>query len=106
MKLCPSCNTTKPTGDFYSKASECKSCCIIRQTKRVIEKKRRAVAYKGGSCHDCGYNQHIAALQFHHLVNKDADWQTIRQWSWVRIKSELDKCLLLCANCHLVRHAS
>lgn len=69
--------------------------------------KLKAIAYKGGSCVSCGYNEHPAALQFHHKdpVQKDASWSKLRLRSWDKITYELDKCDLVCANCHFIIHS-
>lgn len=65
-----------------------------------------AVARKGGKCKFCGYNRCIDALDFHHLEEKgfglSKDGVT-RAWS--KVEKELDKCVLVCANCHREIHA-
>lgn len=67
--------------------------------------KLRAVFYKGGSCQLCGYDKSIRALQFHHLSNGEKDFNISSvSKSWQTIKAELDKCILLCANCHAEVH--
>ena len=68
--------------------------------------KSEAVAYKGGKCEDCGYDKCEAALEFHHLDPsiKEASWNKIRLWGKERLFKELDKCVILCANCHRERH--
>jgi hypothetical protein len=74
--------------------------------RRRQRQKRRAVEYKGGSCQDCGYKECIAALVFHH-PNDDKEFSLgshILNRSWDRVVVELDKCVLLCANCHSHRH--
>jgi hypothetical protein len=51
----------------------------------------------------CGYQNSLAALTFHH-TNKDEKEFGVSQildWSWKKLKSELDKCILLCFNCHM-----
>jgi hypothetical protein len=57
--------------------------------------------YKGGKCLLCGYNKCPRALEFHH---RDANEKTFDLSSacrgWNKIKIELDKCDLLCSNCH------
>ncbi len=67
--------------------------------------KLRAIAYKGGACQICGYNKAVRALQFHHLIPGEKDFNISRaSKSWQSIKTELDKCILLCSNCHAEVH--
>lgn len=109
-KRCTKCNQDKPVSDFHRKnatrtQSYCKPCfnayCVERWRKRKLE----AIAYLGGKCKSCGYSEHYAALQFHHLRDKDVSWNKLRLRSWSKIIRELDKCELLCANCHAVVHS-
>lgn len=69
--------------------------------------KIKAVEYKGGKCIVCGYSDNPAALQFHHTdpSNKETSWTKLRLRSWDKIMHELDKCILLCANCHSIEHS-
>jgi hypothetical protein len=85
-----------------------KFCSIKCKNKYHVSLKRRslklkAIEYKGGQCERCGYNKCVGALEFHHQD------PTLKSFglgdkgytrSWVSIKEELDKCILLCANCH------
>ena len=67
-----------------------------------------AVEYKGGSCENCGYNRCLEALEFHHLDPKEKDFGISSKGyarSWERVKIEIEKCALLCANCHREYHA-
>ena len=67
-----------------------------------------AVEYKGGSCAVCGYNRCIEALEFHHNNSSGKDFSISEKGytrSWAKVKEELDKCMLLCANCHREIHA-
>lgn len=87
-----------------SKASNEYMTAYIR--RRYIKLKLRAIAYKGGKCKKCGYDRCPAALGFHHRdpSTKLMDWKTMRKRSWTFITSELDKCDMLCANCHAEEH--
>lgn len=66
-----------------------------------------AIEYKGGKCSCCGYNDYIGALEFHHKdpTQKEVSWDKLRLRSWDKIKEELDKCVLLCSNCHREEHS-
>ena len=73
---------------------------------RAVAKRRRkiktlALEYKGGKCQVCGYQKYQGALDLHHLGDKEfgiGDKGYTR--SWEKVKAELDKCVLVCANCH------
>ena len=68
-----------------------------------------AVEYKGSKCEKCGYDRCIDALEFHHIAPDQKDFSISSKGytrSWDRVKSELDKCLILCANCHREFHAN
>lgn len=66
--------------------------------------KNKAIIYKGSKCIRCGLSfpetpQFI--FDFHHRnPSTKGDWTSIRKWGWTRIQVEIDKCDLLCANCH------
>lgn len=67
--------------------------------------KLKAVEYKGGKCIVCGYNKSIRALQFHHLDPSQKDFGISGSTkSFEKLKPELDKCVLLCSNCHAEVH--
>jgi len=68
--------------------------------------KRKCVEYKGGRCQICGYDGCTAALEFHHLDPKikEKNIFNISSWKWKRVKKELDKTILMCANCHRKVH--
>ena len=68
--------------------------------------KEKSVEYKGGKCEICDYDKCITALEFHHLNPKSKDFG-IGNYStlgWDKIKNEINKCILVCANCHREIH--
>lgn len=74
---------------------------------KAVAKRRRkikllSIEYKGGRCQICGYDKCPAALDLHHIYGKKdfgiGDKGYTR--SWEVVKKELDKCILVCANCH------
>lgn len=64
------------------------------------------IAYKGGKCEQCGYDKSSRALEFHHVnpAEKDFTVSKILTRSIANLKEEVDKCILLCSNCHAETH--
>lgn len=83
---------------------QCSNC--LSQIRRMAMK-QKIIEYKGGKCEHCGYDKHPAAMQFHHLdpAQKKFDISRSHGWSWDKLQPELDKCIMLCANCHFIEHA-
>lgn len=75
-----------------------------RETKR--QRKLWAIDYLGGCCQSCGGKFHPAVYEFHHLdpTTKDRDPSKMMSLSIDRLTNELNKCKLLCANCHRLAH--
>ncbi len=86
----------------------CKLCHNKNTIKRQQKNKQQAVDYKGGKCKICSYDRCLSALEFHHRdpKNKEINWIYMRSWGINKIYKELDKCDLVCANCHREIHAN
>jgi predicted nucleic acid-binding Zn ribbon protein len=71
--------------------------------------KDKIVQLMGGECKLCGYKKCSQALELHHYnpTEKDFSFGAIRAnpKSWLKILKELEKCILLCSNCHKEVHA-
>lgn len=76
---------------------------LYNSRKRLKEK---LVAYKGGKCEICGYDKCIIALDFHHLDPNEKDFNIGggAAISFEKCKKEVDKCILVCSNCHREIH--
>lgn len=78
------------------------------QKLRGLKRKYEYIMKRGGKCECCGYNENLAALEFHHINSEDKEFQVdIRAFSNINLndlEKELDKCKLLCANCHRKIH--
>ena len=113
-KLCKRCNEEKGSADFYRRRAGtdlspyCKPCTNSQTVERQQLFKRKCVEYKGGDCQHCGYNRYIGSLEVHHLdpTQKDFTIAKARLTKFdEKITKELDKCVLLCSNCHREQHA-
>jgi len=79
-----------------------KSEAVIEWRKRT---KKKLVDYKGGKCQICDYNKSSNALHFHHLNPNEKDFSISgKSLSFDKLKSEVDKCILVCSNCHSEIH--
>ena len=69
--------------------------------------KERAVYVLGSKCQICGYDKCITALEFHHINpnEKDINFSDNVNRSWITTRNEIQKCILVCANCHREIHA-
>lgn len=70
-------------------------------------RKKDMVYVMGGKCKQCGYDKCIDALDFHHIIpeEKEFNFNKASSFSWEKIESELKKCIILCSNCHREIHA-
>jgi len=77
-----------------------KNYCRVKSRRQ--ENKQKGVEYKGGKCEKCGYKKSIWSLDFHHInpEEKKFNISTNCTLSWKKVKKELDKCILICKNCH------
>ena len=112
-RYCPRCKQSHLLDEFYSRRGKkhssvyCKSCTILQTLERQRKFKEYCVQYKGGKCELCDYNKCIAALEFHHKNPQEKDFnisQSRLHKLNKKLLEELDKCLLVCANCHREIH--
>lgn len=105
---CYDCIPARKTYSSSEEALEARRQKVVKNVQRRREKvKHMAVEYKGGKCERCGYNKCIEALEFHHLDPSEKDFAISSKGytrSWESVKNELDKCIMLCANCHREIH--
>lgn len=108
IMLCRICHRSKHTilalWDFSNPIPQ--DNVSLRQQFYWNRLKIRAVSYLGNKCQKCGFNGMPSSYDFHHPNPsiKEYEWSILRKRSWETITSELDKCELLCANCHNLVH--
>lgn len=124
-KVCSRCKEDKQLSDFNKKSkdsfqSQCRACqketrheFYIQNKAKYVDKTsefkelRRRINYKyiksyleSHPCIDCG-NKDIQVLEFDHIRDKlKAISYGVANWSLVKLKEEIDKCVVRCANCH------
>lgn len=91
----------------------CKKCKCLQASLKKRDLKRKCIEYKGGKCVSCGLvSEHTTIYDFHHKDPSQKDFSVSHYTDKKSkggilddiLKAELDKCLLLCANCHRIEH--
>jgi hypothetical protein len=111
-KCCPKCKEVKNLqNEFYTSKNGdvhgwCKSCNNKITYEKQLARKVECVKYKGGKCIVCNYDKYIGALDFHHVNPEEKEFNIaqLRSYSLEFLIKELDKCVLLCKNCHAEVH--
>lgn len=99
----PNKTRTKDTRTYRDRAHY----LVLAVAKRRRKLKSMAVELKGGKCQICGYNKYVGALSFHHLDEKSKSFDLSTKGltrSWEKTKEEVNKCILVCENCHREIH--
>ena len=115
MKTCEICGQNFEIMDNGWTRKYCYECSPHEDENmshaQAVTIKRRAIKkmlieYKGGKCQRCGYDKCMRALEFHHLNPEEKDFHLSKNLSKsiASLKSEADKCILLCSNCHAEEH--
>lgn len=87
-----------------------KTATKARQDQNTAARKRRNTINDflrehkiAAGCADCKYRKHHSALEFHHTTReKDINLSFAKSLS--QAKAEVAKCIVLCSNCHRIRH--
>lgn len=91
--------------EYYKQNAEKKKAYARQQRIHQKERMREARLARGGACERCGYNDCLAALDFHHPDdNKEGTVAVAKGWSDKRFYAEVAKCEMICANCHRKEH--
>jgi hypothetical protein len=113
-RICSKCKQSKEenNNNFYKRYrggffSYCKTCSNKDIADRIRQIKLKSIEYKGGKCIVCGYDKCVRSLDFHHLTPSEKDFSISDRHThdFKKIKIELDKCVLLCKNCHGELHS-
>ncbi len=94
-----------PDKRTYSTRSEYLKKAVTRRRRAI---KSKALNYMGKKYYFCQYNDYEGALEFHHIIASTKEFgigQKDHSRSWEKVKAELDKCILVCSNCHKEVHA-
>ena len=110
-KKCTCCETILPLNYFSltkkggtKRASYCNECVRKLVCQKRNNFKTLCINYLGGKCLICGYHRYQGALECHHLDPnlKEFNFSSYPHYAYLttETKKELDKCVLLCTNCH------
>lgn len=105
MKTCPK-HPDVELDQSKTHGRRCRKCNVEHVTAWRLRTKQRLVDLKGGKCERCGYDKYNGALEFHHHDpgQKEFSLNQGNTRAWGRLVEEVEKCSLLCANCHREVH--
>jgi DNA-directed RNA polymerase subunit M/transcription elongation factor TFIIS len=103
---CRKCYYAERAEEKVNGRAKYKERARLKMLHRASDNKARAIERLGGRCAQCGtVDLPLCCYHFHHKDRRIKAFnvgQMLRQaWS-VRLLQEIDKCLLLCANCHAI----
>lgn len=125
MKQCPQCKENKDLSDFSNnkrnqdgKQRICKTCTAEHQSKHYNKNKEKYFEREKGyvkikqdkinvlksecGCKKCGDKRYYV-LNFHHIDPSKKEFGVsnyLNRVSWGVIEKEIEKCIILCSNCH------
>lgn len=118
MKLCRYCHKRYPPSEFgvalttkdkVYRRHKCKNC--YRENKRLLNQKHRDWVKRFKSerkCARCKVGD-WRVLEFHHRDRKHKEFGIAvglyNHFGLERLKKEISKCVILCANCHRILHS-
>jgi hypothetical protein len=117
VKVCKYCHEERPDDAFevcrivkgkVYRRLKCKKCKLSDNHQRRVKLRAWLIAYKKMlMCERCGFAD-FRALQFHHHGNDEKAFNVadmVRSVSSIEsVKREIDKCIVLCSNCHQIEH--
>ena len=107
-------STKEKRQEYYQKTKHLKKEYYVVANRKEIQRDRarnnkiKAIDFFGNKCLDCGLESEFSTVyDFHHLDPsvKENGISKLMSYSWNKIETELKKCVMLCANCHRIRHA-
>ena len=81
-----------------------KLCKYCNTRVRRARLKLAAVTMFGGACARCGFSESPWVMEFHHIADDKEFSISNVSLSWDKMTKELNKCEMLCANCHRAEH--
>jgi uncharacterized protein (DUF2249 family) len=95
---CKTCRRETTKANYYANKEAWNA--TTRRNKK-LQRERINEIKDSLSCLKCGESRNHL-LDFHHTDPNQKDFQISQgeQYGWKRIKQEIDKCIVLCSNCH------
>jgi hypothetical protein len=106
MWVCKTCEVAGEINFYKTQKWYCKTCWNKKTAQAGKDKVSHLKSEYGGKCVKCGYDKCVDALEFHHVdpTVKEFHLGEARGRNIKTLKKELEKCILVCRNCHTEIH--
>lgn len=118
-KTCNVCNIEQPISEFQKNGTQpsgkqkhkpfCKTCSSKQEFYQYYTRLTQAITElnRQWECELCGYDENLGAIAFHHIEpsTKSFEISKRRHATVETFKGELEKCAILCQNCHAEVHS-
>ena len=120
LRQCRKCGQIKAHSEYSNVSTDrhngrdglnrwCRTCKAEYQAQRIEARRLYWLELAGNACQNCGWNAYSVSLDFHHVDGDSKEWSPgklimSRPIGDAEVRAELEKCALLCCNCHQAIH--
>jgi len=104
---CKDCMKVRGRNYYHSNRDRQLKLALIRRRKYRLISKKFVSKIKQKPCQDCGKTYPHYVMDFDHKIGEkkigDIAHMVVGGWSLENIVKEIEKCDIVCANCHRIR---
>lgn len=106
---CPKCESLR--GIKSRKEQKTRNGGRNNRNQKDFERKSKWIKENGSECNKCGFKfngRHVGVFEFHHMDPELKSFEIaashLRSTPEEEVQKEIEKCIMLCNNCHTAEH--